>query len=234
VSSVRRVREIIASVQAAHPRDSFFANIESTWQHSRQARAQYRAYDRAFRSLDEQSWKETKAKALRHFLDHRKGQLKQGFFNQINEAFAYEHLIRRGCQNVRILQEDGSKKPDIAYVENGEQRFCEVKTIGISQEQIARWEAGGAFSGSIYAQLSDGFLRKLNSTLNKACDQITTQGADGLVFLIVLFDDFTMTYYNTYRSQILDCLLRHRATDIQVKIGLSGQRRLQKRGKNDT
>ena len=229
-----RVRELIASVQAAHPGDSFFANIESTWQHSRQARAQYRAYDRAFLSLDEQSWRETEDKALRHFLDHRKGQLKQGFFNQINEAFAYEHLIRRGCQNVRVLQEDGNTKPDIAYVENGQQRFCEVKTIGISQEQLARWEAGGAFSGSIYAQLSDGFINKLNSTLSKACEQIATQGGDGLVFLIVLFDDFTMMYYDTYRSQILDCLLRHRAPEIQVKIGLSGQRRLQKRGKNDT
>ena len=96
---MRRIRELIAVVNEAHPKDRFFANIDTTLRASRQARAQYRAYGRALNCLDPQSWAELKEKAARHFLDHRKGQLKQGFFNQLNEAFAYEHLTRRGSMN---------------------------------------------------------------------------------------------------------------------------------------
>jgi hypothetical protein len=225
---MRRIRELIESVQVAHPGDKFFASIESMWKFSRQAKAQYAAYERALRTLDDQSWVELKGKALRHYLDHRKGQLKQGFFNQLNEAFAYEHLVRRGCHNVRILREDGKTKPDLAYIDGNRRQFCEVKTIGISQEQLARWEAREAFSGTVYSQLSAGFINKLAATITVAWRQISDQGEAGLVYLVVLFDDFTLTYYDTYRRQILSCLRQHTAPAIQVKIGLLGQRRLQK------
>ena len=162
---MRRVRELITEVQAAHPTDHFFDRIEQTWAASRQARAQYAAYDRALSTMDDQSWSELKRKALTHFLNHRKGQLKQGFFNQLNEAFAYQHLSRRRYAGVRVLREDGKVRPDLRYMANGQVAFCEVKTIGISQEQLARWEAGGAFSGSIYSRPCNSPATRMN-----ACD----------------------------------------------------------------
>lgn len=179
---MRRIRELISIIQEEHPTDRFFANIETTWETSRQARAQYAAYDRALRRLDTNSWVEIKTKATQHFLDHRKGQLKQGFFNQLNEAFAYEFMARKGCTDIKIIKEEGKTIPDIAYKFNGVSANCEVKTIGISEEQLARWESIQAFSGTLYSQLSDGFLDKLTSTLTSAQSQIASQGVDGLIY----------------------------------------------------
>ena len=227
---MRRIRELIGAVELAHPSDRFFANIEQTWAISPQARAQYAAYDRALRVLDNQSWHEVKAKAVEHFRDHRKGQLKQGFFNQINEAFAHEFLLRRSFRKVRILREDGSAKPDIAYLRGTHTRFCEVKTIGISEEQVARWSTRSAFSGAVYSQLSPGFLNKLDSTISHAWSQVTGRGSSGMVYLLVLFDDFTLMYYDTYRRQILRCIAIHPAEAVYVKVGLLGRRRMEKPG----
>ena len=225
---MQRIRELVASVKTAHPNDHFFANIEGTWKTSRQARAQYVGYDRALQALDPESWSELKAKAIAHFPDHRKGQLKQGFFNQLNEAFAYEHLIRSGCKGVRILKETGKTIPDIAYNFQGMPGHCEVKTIGISQEQLARWEKIQAFSGTIYSQLSDGFLGKLDSALTSADSQIAAKETTGLIYVVVLFDDFTLMYYETYRKQILTKIRQHKSPNIRVKIGLLGQRSISK------
>jgi hypothetical protein len=227
---MRRIRELLGAVELAHPSDHFFANIEQTWGISPQARAQYAAYDRALRVLDNQSWHELKAKAVKHFRDHRNGQLKQGFFNQLNEAFAYEFLLRRGFGKVRILREGGATMPDIAYCEGTHARFCEVKTIGISEEQISRRSARSAYSGAIYSQLSPGFLKKLNSTISHAWSQIASQGDSGLVYLLVLFDDFTLMYYDTYRRQILRCIAKHPAEAVYIKVGLLGRRRIAKPG----
>ncbi len=225
---MRRIRELIAQVQVSHPQDRFFDRIEQTWAAVRQARAQYAAFDRALQTLDEQSWAELKSKAVKHFLDHRKGQLKQGFFNQLNEAFAYQYLSRRGYTGITVLRENGKVTPDLRYMARGEAAFCEVKTIGISQEQLARWEAGGAFSGSIYSELSTGFLNKLDSTISTAWNQITAQGASGFIYLVVLFDDFTLMHYERYRAQIQRQIDAHEAPSIFVKVGLLGQRRISK------
>ena len=225
---MRRIRELIAQVQASHPRDHFFDRIEQTWAASQQARAHYAAYDRALRAMDDQSWSELRSKALKHFLDHRKGQLKQGFFNQLNEAFAYQYLVRRGYAGVSVLREDGKVTPDIKYMASGQVAFCEVKTIGISEEQLARWDAGGAFSGSIYSELSTGFLNKLDSTISTAWGQITAQGTTGFIYLVVLFDDFTLTHYERYRAQIRRQINDHVAPSIHVKVGLLGNRKISK------
>jgi len=75
------MRELIRAAMQAHPHDDFFGDLDSTLKISSQARAFYRAYDRALSYLDQQSWAELSRKAVAHFLDHREGQLKQGFFN---------------------------------------------------------------------------------------------------------------------------------------------------------
>src|SRR6476646_2260896 len=104
---MRRIRELIASVSAAHPGDDFFAGVEQTLKVAPDARRQYEAYERALSVLDPESWAVLQAKAVAHFTDHRPGQRKQGFFNQLNDAFAYQYLVRRGYKQVRVLREVG-------------------------------------------------------------------------------------------------------------------------------
>ncbi len=67
--------------------------------------------------LDDESWHILKEKALQHYFDHRKSQKTQGFFNQLNEAFAYRYLVNKGFKNIRFIKEDKNKRPDIEYSE---------------------------------------------------------------------------------------------------------------------
>ncbi len=192
------------------------------------ARRHYQVYERALRTLDQESWAVLKDKAVAHFTDHRAGQRKQGFFNQLNDAFAYEHLVRRDYKQVRILREVGKTQPDIEYLVGRERRFCEVKTIGISDEAISRRATLQVTSSSIYQELSAGFLRKLESTLGIADRQIKARGGKGLIYILVHFDDFTLDYYHRYRKQIAACLASHIAENIYVKVGLTDRKYISK------
>lgn len=225
---MRHIQELIALAKAAHPNDRFFANIDQTLIAFSEVRAEYRAYERALSFLDPESWAELRAKGIAHFADHRNGQLKQGFFNQLNEAFAYLYLVRRGYRQVRVLREDSKTQPDIEYMDGDERMFCEVKTIGISEEQIARRNTSQRFHSSIYDELSAGFVNKLKSTLDVAHSQINARGAKGLIYVLVIFDDFTLANYDTYRKQICTCIQTHTAENVYVKVGLLGQRYIRK------
>lgn len=226
---MRRMLDLVEMAKKAHPHDQFFANLDETLCSSSQARAQYKAYDRALSYLDPESWKVLSEKAVVHFSDHRKGQLKQGFFNQLNEAFAYEFLIRRGYKEVSVLREDGSKKPDITYIDGTNRHYCEVKSIGISDDELNRLAAKDVFDTSIYQKLSEEFLKKFDDVLKKAHVQISSQGGPGLVFVVAKFDDFTLSHYDNYRKQISHFLSTHEVPEVFVKIGLMGGRYIHKR-----
>jgi hypothetical protein len=225
---MRHICELIALAKVAHPHDGFFSNLDDTMKVLPEVRAQYQAYERALASLDPNSWAVLRDKALAHFTDHRTGQRKQGFFNQLNEAFAYQYLVGRGYGQVRVLREVGKTQPDIEYMDGPEKCFCEVKTIGISQELIARREAVQAHCSSIYYELSTGFLDKFCSTLETAERQIKACGSKGLIYLVVHFDDFTLEHYKTYKRQITACLEAHTTENVYVKIGLRGEKHIRK------
>jgi hypothetical protein len=223
---MQHIRELITRAKAAYPDDNFFEGVEQSLKLVPLAHEQYGAYERALSSLDPDSWSVLRDKAIKHFLDHRNGQLKQGFFNQLNDAFAYEYLVSRRYGHVRILEENGKTQPDIEYMNGEEKRFCEVKTIGISDELIERRAKIQATSSSIYRELPSEFLLKLKSTLDAADDQIKARGMNGLIYLLIYFDDFTLDHYDCYRKQISDCLESHKAENIYIKIGLLGRKRI--------
>lgn len=225
---MQRIRELIALAKEAHPTDRFFDNLDQTLTLSPGARAQYQAYERALSSIDQDSWNVLRKKTISHFMDHRKGQKKQGFFNQLNEAFAYEHLIKSGAQQIRVMKETGKTQPDILFTEDGVTKYCEVKTICISDDLIRRRETIQVTSSSIYYQLSPEFLSKLGSSIDAADRQLRATGASGLIYLLIGFDDFTLEYYKTYRKQIVACIEAHSATNIHVKVGILGRRRIHK------
>ena len=97
-----RIRELVAAVRKKHPDDSFFAGFEESCRINKKKERAYRTYDDALKVLDAKSWQILKGKAIDHFLNHRNGQLKQGFFNQLNEAFAYRHLRQQNYLNIRL------------------------------------------------------------------------------------------------------------------------------------
>lgn len=227
---MKRVRELITKVKEKHPTDSFFDDLDEIFKVSSLAKQQYQAYEDAFSYLDLASWQILSQKALKHFTDHREGQLKQGFFNQLNEAFAYQFLVQSGYENVRFLNEDKQRKtPDLVYQDANIKRYCEVKTISRSDEDIKRFEKIEVFDAQIYRGLSEGFFKKLNDDLKEANEQIASQEGDGLVFVIVNFDDFTLTYYEQYHKQITEFLSNHEVPEVYMKIGLFSDKKIQKK-----
>lgn len=225
---MRRMLELVNMVIETHPNDGFFDTLNEGLRISSQIRANYKAYDRALSYLDPESWNVLSKKAIEHFRNHRTGQLKQGFFNQLNEAFAYQFLIRQGYEGVSVLPENGATIPDLTYIDKGIRHYCEVKTIGVSKEELDRRAAEESFDCSIYQELSEGFLNKLDCDLRQAHRQISSQSGLGLVFVIANFDDFTLLHYDRYQEQIAQFLSSHEVEDVFIKIGLIGGRRIHK------
>ena len=50
----------------------------------------------------------------------------------------------------------------------------------------------------------DGFLNKLQTNVNSAWKQIHSVGENGIVFILVRFDDITSDYRDTYRTQLTE------------------------------
>ena len=174
--------------------------------------------------LDDDSWEILKDKALRHYLDHRKGQKKQGFFNQLNEAFAYRYLVRSGFDDVRLIKEEGRTSPDIRFAVHKTQNYCEVKTLGMSDDEINRRSSHNVIDGEVYVALSDGFLNKFSDAVATARKQIQAWGPNGLVYVIVLFDDIALDYYQTYRRQLIKFAQNRGFENLFIKMGLRGNR----------
>lgn len=223
---MRRIRELIRAVSERYPQDRFFADFEETCKLSCLKRLYYRTYGDALLSLDESSWEMLKQKALDHFMDHRPGQRKQGFFNQLNEAFAYRYLANRTCYPVKILPEDGSTVPDIQFGEPGRPSYCEVKTIGISDDELARQNSNRAYDGSVYEVLSTGFFNKFQSVIDAANRQISAKSSEGLIFIIMKNDDIALDHYQQYRKQIIAYCRQNCIQNLYVKVGLRGRRRI--------
>ena len=225
-----RFLELLDAVRLSHPHDEFLDKLDQRLASTPLVAKQYAEYEDAFETIDDGSWKVLMVKARDHFLDHRNGQLKQGFFNQLNDAFAYRHLVSCGCQDVAILAEDSRPCPDISYVDNaGHRRSCEVKTINISKDEIARRSSKGIFSGpNHYATLGPTCIKKLNNAMDMAVTQMAARGAIGLIYILMHFDDVTLDFFESYAQQIGDCLASHAASEVVVRVGILGSHTISK------
>lgn len=223
---MKRIIELISEIRNRYPEDDFFADFESSCKISQTKKAHYRLYNRALMTLDVASWNILKTKSLQHYMDHRKGQRKQGFFNQLNEAFAYRYLVGTGVSGVRFIQEGKASRPDIGYTCNGVQIYCEVKSLGISNDEIVRRHGGVVYNGAVHTKLDNGFINKFCDAVKQARRQIGALGSDGLVYLIVRLDDITLDYYRTYRKQLIDTCRKNGFDNLFIKIGLFGNKRI--------
>ena len=224
---MRRIPEIVSDVRIRYPDDDFFANFKEKCRTLPLVLKDFQAYDRALSTLDKESWAILKNKALRHYLDNRNGRRKTGFFHQLNEAFAYRHLIKQGFHDVRFLEEEKKRRtPDITYTDRGVQSYCEVKSIDISDREIERRKSSTVYDASVYFGLGDGFANKLRKVLSEAKQQIQSLGTQGMVYIVVDFDDFTLCHYKSYNKELIGIMQDRDANCVFVKIGLRGNRRI--------
>lgn len=200
---MQRILEIIKESRVRYPDDTFFSNFEESIEGNIRKKARYSLYDRALKSLDDTSFQKLKDKALNHFLDHREGQKKQGFFHQLNEAFAFRYLNQKGFCNVKFVDETGTeRRPDIEFYDGQTKRYCEVKSIGISENEIVLRSSGEVYSQN-YENLDEGILNKIYEDVKKAREQIGSIEHGHLVYIIITFDDVSSDHLEEYKSQLI-------------------------------
>lgn len=157
--------------------------------------------------LDETSWNSLAKKAKDVFPGEETERGKSGFFDLLNEAFAYEYLKDQGAKNIRFEDAEGNvETPDIYYEINASPRYCEVKTFNISDCVIKKFQSKRVFDSSIYEKLNDFFLKKFDGVLEKANKQISARSGIGCTYIIMHFDDFTLRYYKNYCQQLMEFL----------------------------
>ena len=223
---MKRIHEIIDNLRCRYPCDDFFSCFEESYRISPQKRATYHLYNKALMVLDSESWEILKEKALQQYPNHRKGQTKQGFFNILNEAFAYRYLVCRGFHDVRLIKEGVRPSPDIQFAVHNTQNYCEVKTLNISDDEINRRISQNVIDGWVYVSLSDSFLNKFSEAVAKARKQIQAWGPSGLVYIIMIFDDIALDYYQNYRKQLIRFAQNNGFENLFIKIGLRGNKRI--------
>jgi hypothetical protein len=220
---MQRFRELVAGIRERYPSDMFFADFEDLCRDAIK-RKHYRCYNDALMLLDDESWSILREKAIEHFGNERKGQQKQGFFNQLNEAFAFRYLLRRGFEDVRFIKETKAKTPDISFVDRGMDSYCEVKTVGISDDEIERRETRGVIDCGVYFNLSAGFHCKLLEDIDRAWEQIRSVGENGIVFILVRFDDIALHHHRRYRQQLTEFCRTREFENLVIKMDHRGNR----------
>jgi hypothetical protein len=221
---MKRFRELVRAARDRFPGDDFFADFESGSRLQPSRLKHYRPYNDALMLLDNKSWITLEEKALKHFRNERNGQRKQAFFNHLNEAFAYRHLLRRGFKNIRFIEEAKEKRPDLGFVDRGTECYCEVKTIGVSDDEIKRRETHGVQDGNVYFNLSPGFLNKLATTVETAWTQIRSLGEHGLVFILINSDDIAHDHDKRHRKQLTEFYQSQGFENLVIKMGYLGNR----------
>ena len=222
-----RFHELVEELEKQFPTDWWIASRrESARILDENSFPQIAVYDHALCTLDDDSWAILSEKAREVFSEPRNDRGKHQFFNLLNEALAYEHLILEGFNSVRLLRANSrNKSPDICYRTDSEIRYCEVKTIGVSDEELARTKSDEAFSSAIYSSLNHKFFAKLCSTISTAKKQIEAVKGNGSVYLIIYFDDFAFDHYETYKNQITEFLASAFSTqEVIVRVNIANAR----------
>lgn len=233
---MQRMFELIEEIKIKYPEDKFFENIEEVMKDPL-AYEQYKIYENAMQSLDEDSWELMFDKALVAFKSNYKPKKvseaqfeekinKRSFFDHLNETFGYQFLVSEGYKNVRLLAEDKNKKhksPDLTYEKKGIKYYCDVKTINRSDDDMERYKKGDSFSGLVYLELSEPFLNKMATAIESGLKQIESKNATGMVYIVVSFDDIGGTYYYKYQQQIVNLLRKFPDLEVYIRIGTLGK-----------
>lgn len=142
-------------------------------------------------------------------------------FDILNEARAYNYLKRTGCTRVRFIRRSHRRTPDLEGSCTLGRSLCEVKTINISDEEVAA-RIGPPKARSLPINLTPGFLNKLRTTIETAKQQMAAYDSQGtavhLVYLNILFDDFFAELKEEYYQQIDQYLTDQPVTGIQLVI----------------
>jgi len=205
--------------------EAYFQDFDQKLARFADAKDVYLRQERVLQGLDDTAWEHLKKEALPLLAARdKRGRGWHQLFDILNEARAYNYLKSLGCKNLRFIPRSPrshEKSPDLEGTLDLDHVLCEVKTINISDEEIA-FRTGPPKVRSLPITLTPGFLKKLRATVETAKSQLLAfdhgRAAVHFVYLNVSFDDFLAEIKETYLKQIDDDLAETPLTGIRLVI----------------
>ncbi len=217
-----RVYELVdLSFRNAHPNPYFSDWDEKLATPESQGRKKtWLARERSFQRLDRDAWQVIKDEASPYLTKpDANGRGYQQLISILNQTWAYEYLVDLGCSQVTFIRtEKDQKTPDLSGDLNGLRVLCEVKTLGISDDETNRRsnKSGGRTSNT----LPNGYFKKLDSAIEQAKTQLesydVTANSRRIVFIVPDFDDFLGEYKVDYFKEIDQHLTSHPIGGIEL------------------
>ncbi len=198
-----RTYELVASLKGA-PR-SYFKNFAASLRDNPIKKKYFVDIEAELASLDPAAWDHLRTKVGPLFLKKEKVRGWQGPFSELNEAKAYNYLVRSGYTSVEFVPRNSDiKTPDLRAKLGGVDVLCEAKTINRSTRAIVAQLQNPVSSVAIL--LSKEFFLKIASTIRRADLQMAafSMAVDikRIVYIVINFDDWLHEYVDRYLIQI--------------------------------
>jgi len=215
----RRIYELRRLGDAKDSMMAYFSNLDDTLKENRIARKAFRDIEVQLRGLDSTAWRFLKQEATPYLTirDPMRGWAQ--LFNLLNQANAYNYLVRIGCKDVTFIPRSPRRRtPDLmARLESGK-ILCEVKTINISEDEA---NARASYSArTIALNLDDKFFNKLRADCEQASQQMSAYCTDDdvkrIVYFVINFDDLSHGYIDNYSKQFKEYIAEHSLPNLEV------------------
>ncbi|MDI1284279.1 MAG: hypothetical protein PSV46_07775 [Reyranella sp.] len=190
-AELSRVYELVASLKGA-PK-SYFKNFATSLRDNSIKRKYFIDIEAELSSLDAAAWVHLKTNVRPLFMRGEKVRGWQAAFSELNEAKAYNFLVRRGYTCVEFIpRRSDIKTPDLRAKAGNIDVLCEAKTINRSERALlARKQA---IAGSVPNLLPEEFFTKLRTTVERADQQMgaysSTRDIKRIIYFVINFDDW--------------------------------------------
>ena len=194
-----RTCELVASLKGA-PR-SYFKNFVASLRDNAIKRKYFVDMEAELAALDPAAWDHLRTKVGPLFMRKEKVRGWQGAFSELNEAKAYNFLIRSGCTSVEFIPcNRDAKTPDLRAKLGNVDVLCEAKTINRSERAIVAQLRRAASSVPIL--LGKEFFAKIASTIKHADRQMAAFSSaldtKRIIHVVINFDDGLHEYVDGY------------------------------------
>ena len=198
-----RTCELVASLKGA-PR-SYFKNFVASLRDNAIKRKYFVDMEAELAALDPAAWDHLRTKVGPLFLRKEKVRGWQGAFSELNEAKAYNFLIRSGYTSVEFIPcNRDAKTPDLRAKLGNVDVLCEAKTINRSERAIVAQLRRAASSVPIL--LGKEFFAKIASTIKRADRQMAAFSSAldtrRIIYVVINFDDRLHEHIDDYLIQI--------------------------------
>jgi hypothetical protein len=197
-----RALELAGEVLQFYPCNSYFQNFEESLIEMPDKHRVWAFYGRKLAVLAEGDWTILKKKVVPRFRAPDTERHWQTAIDLLNESFAYDYLLKKGCKAVELVPETNCRKtPDVCATYKSSRVVCEVKTKNRSDKSLEDHFHGRSFviEDKISSELMAIFEKTICASISKFENEV---GSFKIFFFVLNCDDTLHEYSDCYFEQI--------------------------------